>query len=490
MLSAWRRLAAAVLLILVRSGVLVTLLATPAWAAPVTYTGFTITDGQLGNWVFHNARVYLTFRGDTRNVQFIQPADPLNPGGSIDAYINQVGTASVTIVSGRKAIHARFAPNQILISLDLGNTGDVHVGGRGVGFSSFTSHGIEPAYPFGIEDGTIDYGDILSPGVASPALLGLSTDLQHTTAFAGRVWSCVGFPDTCAAANPLQTDRGTLYLYTPYSLGTPAGGGNDSLSAGFFVVDVGERDFDRDRDRDDDLDEDGVPELESRGFRCTSPITYFGYTIADVSLGNDFYPAAQVYLTYDAEASAVVPFNNGPTSHGFMNSSGNAHLTVVSGQHVASADFAPGQIYVYYDVGSASVGFGSTAGGPAYPLTISANQDFNGLVENSLVGAVSDLTVTPANALNYSPETASLATDLTNVTLLAGAADSCVSFTPLTSACFGVTAIPLQTSRGPLLLLQQYSDDESANGVPGPYSVNWGLFWTELGSRRGEHQRE
>jgi hypothetical protein len=45
-------------------------------AKPVTYTGFTITDGKLGSWSFHNARVYLTFQGDTNNVHLITPLPP------------------------------------------------------------------------------------------------------------------------------------------------------------------------------------------------------------------------------------------------------------------------------------------------------------------------------------------------------------------------------------------------------------------------------
>ena len=40
-----------------------------AVAAPITYTGFLITDGQLGKWSFHNARVILTFESDTTYVQ-------------------------------------------------------------------------------------------------------------------------------------------------------------------------------------------------------------------------------------------------------------------------------------------------------------------------------------------------------------------------------------------------------------------------------------
>lgn len=454
--------------------VAVLLLSAAASAEPVTYTGFTLTDGQLGSWKFHNARVYLTFQGDTNNVQLIQAPDPF--GGTVDIWVNQTGTASVTIISGGKAVRANFAPNQILVSLDLGNTGDTHVGGRGVGFGSFTSYGIEPSYPLGIEDGTIDWGDILDPGVASPELADLSTDLMHTTAFSGRAWVCVGFFNPCTAPNALHTDGGDLYLYNPYSLGAFASSfdGNDSLSAGFFTVDVGRPGPAR-----------ITPALISHGARSAHPITYYGYVISDVTLGSYSFSAAQVYLSFDADTSTAVPFSDG-ASQGFMNTTGKAHVTVVSGHRMVSADFAPGQIYVYYDVGTASIGFASTAGGRGYPLSLTSNHDYNGLVENSSVGAVADLTLVPADAALYSPETASLATDLTNATTLSGAASSCVAFDPVTSACSNFTPIALQTNRGAFYLSEPYTDDETANQAPGPYSINWGVFWSELGPAGGD----
>lgn len=419
--------------------------------------------------------MYLTFQSDTNNVQFIQPPDPF--GGTIDAWVNQIGKASVTIISGGRAVHATFAPNQIFVSLDLGNTGNIHVGGRGVGFSSFTSYGIEPAYPLGIEDGTLDWGDILPPGVASPELSTLSTDLMHSTAFSGRAWPCVGFSNACAPPNALHTDKGDLYLYLPYSLGTPAyeSNGQDSLSAGFFVADVGEP---------GEEDQASVPATTHRT-DSANPITYYGYVISDVTLGRHSYSAAQVYLSFDADASTAVPFSNG-SSHGFMNATGNAHVTVISGRHMVSADLKPGQIYVYYDIGNASVGFGSTAGGTGYPLSITANQDYNFVVENSLVGAVADLTRVPGDATLYSAATANLATDLTNATALSGAASSCVAFDPVTSACSNLTPIALQTNRGNFYLFEPYTDDETANHVAGPYSINWGVFWSELARTRAE----
>jgi hypothetical protein len=457
--------------------VAVLLLSSAASARPITYTGFTITDGQLGSWTFHNARVYLTFRSDTNNVQFMQIPDPFNPGGTIDAWINPTGTASVTVVSGGRAVHATFAPNQILVSVDLGNTGDVHVGARGVGFGSYTSTGIEPTYPLGLEDGTLDWGDIFPPGVASPALATLSNDLQHSTAFSGRAWPCVGFLNVCTAPNALLTDKGNLYLDLPYALTSNFRG--DSLSAGFFIVDVGEG------DEEDNQPRKQVNEL-TRGADSAKPITYHGYLITDVALGGHLYKRAQVDLSFDADASTAVPFSDG--SHGFINATGNAHVTVTSGGHAVSASLKIGQVYVYWDIDKASVGFGSPAGGRGYPLSITANQDSfsNGLVENSSVGAVADLTLVPADSTFYSTPTAGLATDLTNETTLSGAASSCVAFDPVTSACSNFNPVALQTNLGPLYLFEPYTDDETLNGIAGPFSINWGVFWSELGRQGGD----
>ena len=140
----------------------------------------------------------------------------------------------------------------------------------------------------------------------------------------------------------------------------------------------------------------------------------------------------------------------------------------------------PTLLVVYYDIGNASVGFASFTGGLGYPFTLTANKDFNALVENSSVG-VSDLTKVPSDSALYSPQTATLATDLTNPTTLSGAASSCVAFDPVTSACSDLTPIALQTTHGDFYLFQPYTDDETAKSIPGPYSINWGVFWSEPG---------
>jgi hypothetical protein len=350
--------------------------------------------------------VYLTFKGDTKDVKFIQPyIDPSNPQfGTADIWINQTGRASVTIISGQRVVSANFAPNQIFVSADLGDTprptDPPHMGARGVGFGSFTSTGgFEPTYPLGIEDGPMDWCDILNDGFPNPYIDGapsteatqLSVDLVHNVGLGGRGWVCVGFPvRPCNPPTALHTDRGDLYLYMPYSEAVNYDQA-ETINAGFFVAEVG----------DPGEENSSTPVTSPQLPSSPNPISYHGYLISDVTLGSNHYSGAQIYLSFDSDASKVVPFGSGD---GFRNDSGSAHVTIVSGRRVTSADFEPGQIYVYYDVDHASIGFGSRARNGSresgYPLSITANPDSSGLVENSSVGAVSDITLTPAHASN------------------------------------------------------------------------------------------
>jgi len=196
-------------------------LAAVAAAKPVTYVGFTIADGKLGNWTFHNARVYFVMQGDTDTVQAFEAPNPVDPTDPVDVLINPAGNSSVTVISGSQVAHATFDPNQIFVSMDIGLAVErPHIGGRGVGFGMFTPTGIEPVYPFGIEDGTIDWGDLVEGGgTASISLQALPISLSDATSFSGRAFACVGFASdgnagSCQTALPLHTDKGRfLHLF-------------------------------------------------------------------------------------------------------------------------------------------------------------------------------------------------------------------------------------------------------------------------------------
>src|ERR1700686_260639 len=186
--------------------VMTVVFASAAHAAPITYTGFKITDGQLGSWKFHSARVVLTFESDTSYVQTLTIEQT-----NIIAY-NPTGIARITIIDGHKTVKAVFNPDQIFVSYDMTN--------GGVGFGSFAPDGsFQPAYPLGVSGGTAQgpaaVGFDLGAGAEE---LALSADLMHDTGVSGRGWVCVSFPDpTCPApAVPFVTNKGPLFLFQPY----------------------------------------------------------------------------------------------------------------------------------------------------------------------------------------------------------------------------------------------------------------------------------
>ena len=454
------------------------LFASIAYAAPVTYTGVTITDGQLGSWTFHNARVYLTFQTDTSYVQQTQiagvnvayvgpfPAQQLCTGTP-----TTIGTARVTIVSGERKVQATFAPNQIFVSLDQDN--------GGVGFGSCDPNGnFEPAYPLGLAGGTI-FGAIFVPDIfPSPEMAALSTDLAHSTGFSGRAWVCVGFPTfgkPCSAPNPLHTDKGDLLLQQPYQAVDPTTtppSFHDPLGGGLFTAVVNGPSIVGDVAQ--------APILSS-----DFGITYNGMLITDVTIGGQTFKGALVYLSFQSSPFTVFPFSDA-NSYGYFNPFGSAKVTVIANNSRTTAYFAPGQLYVYYDVKNSAVGFGSWAGGRGYPLAFTATQpsgSFYGF-QHSTLGAAADIMRTPADAVNYTPPTATLVTKLRNSTTLSGNASSCGALDPTTAICTNLSPTPLATSLGSLYLFEPYTDDVTMTGTQ-QYSGNFGIFWAER-TRFGE----
>jgi hypothetical protein len=452
------------------------LLAQTAIATPITYTAFTDTDGQLGTWSFHNARVYLTFHSDTSTVQTIDVPNIFISNSMTEAVFNPTGTASVTIITAGKTVHANFAPNQLFVSLDHGTLPGPFQGGRGVGFGMFSATapgGIEPTYPLGIEDGTIDWGDAATPSAATQAL---SNDLQHNTAFSGRVLSCINFPAdfSCSAPAPaLHTDKGDFYLNAPYINLVQL----DELNGGFFIAHLQEEESGGSDDSSMYATAQWTAQSSTSGQK---PITYTGALISNAKLGGHFYQNAQIYISFAADRSTALPFTDAQSA-GYINATGSGRLRIVHGSSVVSATFAPNQLYVYYDKTHGSIGIGSQAGGRGYPFSVTRNEDVQGLVENSTIGAITDILSGALPAGDFTSQTATLKTDLTNATVLSGAVSSCVSFNPVTSICSALTPVALHTSAGDFYLYEPFTDDETSpyDGTH-PFSINWGVFWSEI----------
>lgn len=75
-------------------------LAPAAAAKPVTCAGYTIAEGKLGNWTFHNARVYFVMQADTDTVPALLAPNPLDPTDPVDVLFKPAGNSSVTVISG------------------------------------------------------------------------------------------------------------------------------------------------------------------------------------------------------------------------------------------------------------------------------------------------------------------------------------------------------------------------------------------------------
>jgi len=461
--------------------VLTLTLPTAASADEITYTGLVVTDGSLGSWQFHNARVFLTYRGNTNNV--VTMLAPISGGGgAAQIELNMGGAASVTIVTADRTEHANFTPGEVFVSLDLGDifTDNPQIqplsffsGPRGVGFGSVSpgpKGGLEPAYPFAIQDGTADWGDILSDvngGWASPDLLTLPMDLKHNAAYSGRAWVCVGFAtigNPCVDSYPLQTDKGELLLQQSYQ---QLSANTDSLNGGFVTVHSG-----RGPSEPDDYNT-SISSEDNEGQR----ITYTAALVSKVKLGGKVHDHAQVFISFDSDSRQVEAFQDA-TSAGFINKRGRARVKIIDGEKVIDADIEPNQLYVYSDTKNATAGFGSTAGGRGYPFALTSTQDNLGLVENSLIFAVNDI-LASGDAATYTAPTATLTSDLRTPTLLAGGVSSCVSLNTLSAICSDLTPVALKTSKGDLILYEPYSVDPTAGNGSQAYSVNWGIFWAE-----------
>lgn len=431
------------------------LLVSSALAVPITYTGFTITGGKIGTHVFHNARVILTFVSDTSNVQLTTLL------GTSVAY-NPTGTTRITIVGDKLNIQATFAPKQIFVSLDRTN--------GGVGFGSFAADGsLQPVYPLGVGkwmvQGALPGGAYLLP---SPEEASLSTDLRHNTSFAGVAWSCTAFPLryglTCPLPTaPLKTNQGDLYLYEPYQYP----GSARSINAGFFFADLGTF----------------AQTLPANIFKPSSlatsgPMTYHAFLFADVTLGTQVFKAAKVLFTFVSNSASVRPIS-GSDPHAYINSQGTAQVAIMAGSKVVTTTFSPNQLYVYFTPGAIRMGFGSKTGGRNYPLAIS-NGSCLCFQELFTVTGVSDILNTPGDASQYTPQVATLVTDLRNETMLGGGAYSCPTSDPLQTGCSNLTSPPkLTTSNGAFYIYAPYTESFFWSPLY-PVSLNAALFWSNF----------
>ena len=335
-------------------------------AAPMVYTGIVVTDVRVGTRLFHNASLTITFEGDANDIlQIPTPSVECtgNGGNGFFLYLKK-GVARMQIEFQGRTRTARLQDGQIFVALDSCN--------GGIGFGSFIGpNGLEPAYPLGLTMGTAEYTSIT---YANPLTTAVSTT--------GTAWSCIGYPPSATGdlpgtadgncippdSYPLKSDIGDIFIYQPYNElldifdGPPALASNHSGSTNrgaFLVRSKASRSL-------------ATPSAFENA--NASGVVYTLQTVADGWIGNHAFTQALVTFRMISNRKSVtmLPSPVDPTKPLYENRAGRATVTVDDGGDVINAQFAPGEVYVRYDTGAGTAGFGSQIS-PAYPVALNCS---------------------------------------------------------------------------------------------------------------------
>ena len=222
--------------------------AAPAWGSPMVYTANFVTDIKIGDHTYQNASVTIVFKGDTGDIADVsvggslvasQECPPPNGGGT--GYFKYLSKGTVTIsakLAGR-GVTATLQPNQVFVALDACN--------GGIGFGSYVTGNLEPAYPAGFTLGTAMSGAVSNDLTVPPD--NLNNSLTVPANMSGSVFSCIGYPPNpigalngnngvCTApdAYPLFSNVGNVYIYQPYTTQGNLSNHGGSLNRGTFSI--------------------------------------------------------------------------------------------------------------------------------------------------------------------------------------------------------------------------------------------------------------
>jgi hypothetical protein len=330
-------------------------------AAPTVYTGLVVTDVRVGNTVFHNASLKITFEGDTNDI--LQVPVPSTECGGLGYFLYLTkGVARMQIESQGRTRTAKLKDGQVFVAVDECN--------GGIGFGSFIGpNGLEPAYPLAFTMGSAEYTAVT---YGSPLLDILSVS--------GSAWSCIGYPPGSAGtlpgtpdgncippdSYPLMSDIGNIFIYQPYyeyvgqGFTDIASNHSGSTNRGVFLV----------RPKATRTLATANASEDAHG----SGVVYTLQTVADGWIGNRAFNQALVTfrMTSNRRSVTTQPSPVDPTKSLYENRSGYATVTIDDGGQVTTAAFAPGEVYVRYDTGAGVAGFGSQIS-PTYPATLNCS---------------------------------------------------------------------------------------------------------------------
>lgn len=205
--------------------VLVLAMCGDASAAPIVYSIYTVTDGQLGSLKFSSAPVTLTFRGNTEDVS-------MNTSGGVVEYRIDEGHATVAVTVLGSTTVASIDPGQVYVHY-LVQAGVIGFGSNSVGpyYPLTLACNQNPAdctYPGGTHFSRTQIVSAIADVLAAPAdsssystaVLALPETLTRSTLLTGAVNACAvpyvfqaGSPP-CASppATPIHTSQGDFYL--------------------------------------------------------------------------------------------------------------------------------------------------------------------------------------------------------------------------------------------------------------------------------------
>jgi hypothetical protein len=209
--------------------------AAPVCGSPLVYTANFVTNVKIGDHAYNNASVTIVFKGDTNDIADVAVGGTLlasqectgNGGVGYFKYLSK-GVVTISARSAGRGVTATLVPNQVFVALDSCN--------GGIGFGSYVTGNLEPAYPVGFALGTAMSGAV-------------SNDLTIPADMSGSAFSCIGYPPNpigalngnngvCTApdAYPLYSNVGKVYIYQPYTTQGYISNHGGSLNRGTFSI--------------------------------------------------------------------------------------------------------------------------------------------------------------------------------------------------------------------------------------------------------------
>jgi len=220
-----------------------------------------------------------------------------------------------------------------------------------------------------------------------------------------------------------------------------------------------------------------------------APVVYSLQTVGDGRLGNHAFTEARITIELVSDTALVESAPSGSGTR-FVNRFGIARVTIVEQGRSAVAVFEPGEVYVFYDTGTGTAGFGSPAISPTYPVALDCSNTENGsppytadctrgnAANNELDGTLSGLILASSD---LTPELLALPKTLSQPTLLTGRAHMCATTYTIGNpantiedqgnlgTCSAPAARGLRTDRGGF-----YLQDMVGGSNPGVGPFGWG----------------